>query len=298
MQRSWGQRLTAGLRRLVVLSVLALAACESPPVPDEPEPAQVLGAPVLVATQDGDRLFVLSEQSLRRTEKRNRPSGRLMVDGSVHYSVRRHELWALDPATLAVLWRRRLQEHRPTAASVAPRLTGRSADAIWWQGIGAGALATSDGRDLPGAGAAPPGSAPADAVNADWYFHTGVANGDGGPLRLPGTDAPLRARDPDGHFQLRLASGKGPGPAMPRLERRVDGDPRPRWTASLPLARLHGLTASERSLVFFGMADAGKVPGTEHEAQGSHVLVAVDVATGRTTALDLGQASLVAPPAH
>ena len=282
---------------LAVLLAFALTACDTAPVPDEVNATVVLGAPVLASAPQGERLFLLTEQSLRRTEKRNRPSGRLMVDGSVTFSVMRYELWALDPATLAVDWRKTVQEYRPSAEAVAPRLAGVSADAVWWQGGAAGALATRDGQTLVDAAAPAPGSEPAGAFNAQWYFHAGPASGAGGPLRLPHTQEVLRAHDPDGHYRLQVSPVHEDRAGPLRVHRMVGDGPDALWTATLPLARLHALSATDGALVFFGAADGGKVPGTDHEAQGSHVLVAVDTATGRVTALDVGQASLApAPP--
>lgn len=273
----------------VLLLASALAGCEPAPVPDEPFPATVLDAPVMVATPEGDRLFLLTEQSLRRTEKRNRPSGRLMVDGSVTYSVRRHELWALDPATLAVLWCTVVQEYRPTAVTVAPRIVGRRADALWWAGSEEGAVDTQDGRTLTDAGTAPPGSEATTAVNAPWYFHAGPADAESGPLQFPDSRALARARDPDGHFLLHVSRA---APRPLRLDRIADVGQRVQWSTALPVARLHALSATDRALVFLGMADAGKVPGTDHVAQGSPVLLSVDIATGRVATLDVGEASV------
>ncbi len=274
---------------------LALAGCESAPVPDQANATRVLGAPVRVATAQGDRLVLLTEQSLRRTEKRNRPSGRIMVDGSVTYSVMRYEVWLLDPATLAVQWRQTVQEYRPTGETVAPRLAGIGPDAVWWRGSESGALATRDGRARMDAGPPAPGTEPAGDFNAEWYFHDGPANGGGGRLRLPDTRAVLRARDPGGYFLLHAAPVHEARPAPLRLERIVGEGPRALWSATLPLARLHSLAATDGALVFFGSSDAGKVPGTHHDAQGSHVLVSVDMATGALVTRDIGQ-SLPAPP--
>ena len=80
-----------------------------------------------------------------------------------------------------------------------------------------------------------------------------------------------------------------------RLERIADAGQRVQWSTHLPVARLHALSATDHTLVFLGMADAGKVPGTDHVAQGPPVLVSVDIATGRLATLDVGQASLAAP---
>ena len=100
----------------------------------------------------------------------------------------------------------------------------------------------------------------------------------------------LRARDPEGYFLLQLAPVHESRRTPPRLQRTVGEGPRALWSASLPLARLHGLSASEGALVFFGSSDAGKVPGTDHDAMGSHLVVSVDVATGQQVTWDVGQA--------
>lgn len=273
------------------LAALLLSGCEPAPVPDEPREATVLHAPLLVATAQGDRLVMLTEQSLRRTEKRNRPNGRMMSDGSVTFSVVRNELWALDPDTLTVAWRRPIREYRPGADAVAPRIVGHDPRTLWWRGGGQGEVSTADGQARVDAGPPPAGSEAADAVNAPWYFHLGAAGGEGGPLRLPGSDVPLRAVDPAGHFQLHVSPVHVASGQPLRVERIADAGSRSLWTAALPVARLHALSATGRTLVFFGMADAGKEPGTDHPAQGSHVLVAVDIATGRVTTLDVGKAS-------
>ena len=273
----------------VMLLAVVLAGCGPAPVPDQANATRVLGAPVIVPTAKGDRLVLMTEQSLKRTEQRRCRSGRFVLDGSVTFSVMRYEIWSVNPKTLAVEWRSTVQEHRPTAQDVLPRLVGAATDAVWWQGSGQGALALGEGRPIADAGP-PPGTPPAGDFNADWYFHAGPANGGGGPLRLPDTQKVLRARDPDGYFLLQVSPAHEAARTPPRLQRIVGDGPRALWSATLPLARLHGLSASEGTLVFFGSSDAGKVPGTQHDAMGSHLVVSVDTATGRLVTWDVGQA--------
>jgi hypothetical protein len=165
---------------------------DKPAPPDEPDPAEIVGTPLRVPGADGERVFLLTDQHLRRWEKRSRPSGRLMVDGAVHYSVHRWELWALDADTLQVLWRRVLREARPTIPSeTAPQLLGSEGDTVWWQAgeagtmpagvpaqapppVGPQALNTSDGAPrtaaFPEAG---PAHRPAEAEHTLWRYQSG-----------------------------------------------------------------------------------------------------------------------------
>lgn len=305
--------LISSLRMAIFFGLVAIAGCSSPPVPDEPRAATVTDAPVLVATADGDRVFLLIEQSLRRTEKSHRTQLGFTQETLTTHSVIRDEIWSLDPATLAIAWRQPLREYRPTGETRQPRLVGRDADAIWWAVAPAppglpsdaivtgGAIAARDGRVLPDAGPAPPDGPPAGAFNAGWYFHAGPAGGDGGPLRLPDSAQVVRTHDPEGYFHLHVTPHAASGSPPPRLERRSD-DGRSLWTATLPLLALKGLSTTDTNLVFFGTTDGGKVPGTQHDAQGGDVLVSVDIATGHVDTLDVGQASLlparVAPDAR
>ena len=276
------------------LLAIALGGCESADIPDEPRAATVLDAPIVVATPAGDRLFLLAEQSLRRTERSHRTSLGTLQEILTTHSVIRDELWSLDPATLAVQWRQPLREYRPTGETRPARLVGQRADAIWWRAESAAAVSTADGRALPVAGAPPPAGRAFEAFNAPWYFHAGPADGDGGPLRFPDTGEVLRARAPEGFFRLHVSPVRAAAPMPIRLERLAD-DGGSLWTVVLPVARLHSLAATDTTLVFYGMSDAGKVPGTDHDAQGSPLLMSVDIATGRLATLDVGQASL-APP--
>lgn len=125
----------------LIAAVAFLMTRESAPVPpDEPDPAELVGAPLWVPGADADYLILLTSQHLRRWERRSRPSSRLMVDGFVHYSVTRWELWALEADSLRVLWRRSLREARPTIPTeTAPRLLGSDGKQVWWQAGIAGA---------------------------------------------------------------------------------------------------------------------------------------------------------------
>lgn len=288
-------RLRAFFRRLGTLAVvLAMVGCDSPPIPDEPREAVVLDAPILLATPQGERLYLLTEQSLRRTERSHRTTLGYTQEVRTTHSVIRDELWMLDPATLAVAWRQPLREYRPTGTTLEARLLGGRADAIWWRADGIAAVSTTDGEALPGAGAPPPDSRPVESFNAPWYFHAGAADGEGGALRFPETGQVLRASDPDGDYYLQIPPVGAASPGPLRLQRRAEGG-RTLWTLTLPVAALHSLAATDTHLVFFGSTDGGKVPGTQHDAVGRHLLVSIDIRSGQATTLDVGEASLLAP---
>ncbi len=154
---------------VAIVVVLLREPGEAPP--DELDPAEIVGAPLRVPGTGGDRLFLLTDQHLRRWEKRNRPSGRVMVDGSVHYSVHRWELWALDADSLEVLWRRVLREARPTIPSeTPPRLLGSDGKHVWWQAGIAGAM---------------PEGVPAQAPSPVGPQALGIDDGLAQSLRLP-----------------------------------------------------------------------------------------------------------------
>jgi len=278
--------------------VLALAACGPDSrlaEPDQPLPALVLEAPFRVSSPDGDQVIVLTEQSVRRTEKNNRTEFGRLQERSRYFSLRRHVLWSFDPATLQEHWRHTLQEVRPAWETVAPRIVASSAQAIWWQGPGAGAVGARDGLPLRAPGPAPEGGRPVDWATAAWQFHTGDVAGPGGPLRIPGADTPLHATDPAGRYLLHVPSPGNAEPSLLRVER-VSEDGHSLWIATLPVARLHGLVVTRAHLVFLGMKEAGKVPGTQHDAQGSHVLVSVNVPSGTVVALNIGEMSVTVAP--
>jgi hypothetical protein len=189
---------SAGRSALVFFLVVAAAIVaamlwpQTPVPPDELDPAELVGAPLRVPGATGDRLFLLTDQHLRRWERRNRPSGRQMVDGFVHYSMHRWELWALDADSLKPLWRRVLREARPSIPSeTAPRLLGSDGEHVWWQAgtagampegvpvqepppVGPQALDVADGAPrsaaLPEAG---PAYRPADAEHTLWRYQSG-----------------------------------------------------------------------------------------------------------------------------
>lgn len=160
--------------------------------PDELDPAELVGTPLRVPGADGDRLYLLTEQHLRHWERRSRHSGRLMVDGAVHYSMHRWEVWALDADTLQVLWRRVLREARPTLPLETPaRFLGSDGRHLWWQAgeggnmpegvpaqppapVGPQAVRLSDGQPTPGL--LPEGElahVPADDEHTTWRFQAG-----------------------------------------------------------------------------------------------------------------------------
>ena len=172
--------------------VAALLWAPTPVPPDELDPAQLVGTPLRVPGAAGDRLFLLTDQHLRRWERRNRPSGRLMVDGAVHYSVHRWELWALDADSLQLLWRRVLREARPSIPSeTAPRLLGSDGEHVWWQAGAAGAM---------------PEGVPAQAPPPVGPQALGVA--DGAPRTAPLPEAELAHRPADAeHTIWRYQSG-------------------------------------------------------------------------------------------
>jgi hypothetical protein len=178
---------------VVIAAVVAVMFRQRAPVPpDELDPAELVGTPLRVPGESGDRLFLLTDQHLRRWERRNRPGGRLMVDGFVHYSMHRWELWALDADSLRPLWRRVLREATPTIPSeTAPRLLGSDGEHVWWQAgvagavpegvraqapppVGPQALGVADGAAdiamLPEAGLA---HRPADAEHTIWRYQSG-----------------------------------------------------------------------------------------------------------------------------
>jgi hypothetical protein len=179
---------------LVVIAavVFAMLRKQAPVPPDELDPAELVGTPLRVPGATGDRLFLLTDQHLRRWERHNRPSGRLMVDRLQHYSVHRWELWALDADSLKLQWRRVLREARPTIPSeTAPRLLGSDGEHVWWQAgeagampegvpaqaappVGPQALSVADGAPrtvtLPEAG---PAHLPAEAEHTIWRYQSG-----------------------------------------------------------------------------------------------------------------------------
>ena len=236
--------------------VTSLAACgpESPLAkPDEPLPGAVLDAPWLVTSPDGEHVVLLTEQTVRRTEKHSRTTLGYFQEGARSFSLRRHVVWSLDPATLAVQWQHTVQEVRPAHDTVAPRITGSDGQTLWWQGPGEGALALQDGRAMPATGAQPQASEAPAWATASWQFRTGDPTSAQGPLRIPGTEAALRAEDPASHFVLHAPSAQASSPIAMQLDRVADDDARMLWSATLPVARLHGLVRASDTLVFLGM---------------------------------------------
>ncbi|WP_421380192.1 hypothetical protein [Arenimonas sp. MALMAid1274] len=288
-----------------------LAGCALPPVPpDELRDTSVLEVPVLVSAPSGEHLVLLAEQSLQRTEVSHRTSMGFTRRLESTHSVIRDELWSFDPVTLELQWRRTLREYRPTGRTRPARLLAARDGVVWWHAAAAaaepaagvdampereGAIAVGDGADAAAAGLPPSGLAWPRAAGAVWQLHDGPPNGEGGALRLPGSEAVLRAQDPAGYFHLHVTGGGDQAGARLRVERRAD-DGRTPWTRELPFARLHALAANATTLVFHGSTDGGKVPGTGHDAPGRTALYAIDRATGEGRVRFLDEIGL-APPA-
>lgn len=141
--RRTGSCAAHALRTLLLATCLATGCSKLPP--DEPRAAALVDVPLVAGADAGAPLLLLTEQSVIHYEKRSRSSGRFMVDGSVHYSVLRHEVWSVDPATLAVRWRTTVREARPDAVPRTPRLIGSDGTVAWWSIDQVGALELEDG---------------------------------------------------------------------------------------------------------------------------------------------------------
>ena len=179
---------------VALIGALLFVIFRGPPElpPDELDPAELVATPLRVPGPDGDRLYLLTDQHLRHWERRSRASGRLMVDGAVHYSMHRWELWALDADTLQVVWRRVLREARPTLPLETPtRLLGSDGRHLWWQAgeggsvpegvpaqapppVGPQAVRLSDGQPAPGVlPEAELTHRPMESEHTTWRYQTG-----------------------------------------------------------------------------------------------------------------------------